>query len=60
MANDNVIAAQTINPTVIEFPTRNLGAYVVLYDNSGIHALNAYLSRRSASQSIEYQGRIQD
>lgn len=32
-----------MNATVVEFPTRNLGAYVVLYVNSGIHALKAYL-----------------
>jgi hypothetical protein len=44
-ANASVVAAQTIKATVIEFPTKNLGAYVVLYDSKGIHALNAYLSQ---------------
>ena len=44
-ASANVVAAQTIMATVIEFPTRNLGAYVVLYDSNGIHALKAYLSQ---------------
>lgn len=50
-ASANVVAAQTIKATVIEFPTKNLGAYVVLYDINGIHALKAYLCQ-SISETV--------
>lgn len=49
IASDSVNAAHTMNATVVEFPTRKRGAYVVLYVNSGIHALKAYLSLVSVS-----------
>lgn len=55
-ATVRVAAAQIISATVVVFPTKNRGAYVVLYVMSGIQALNAYLQISVLAQSAQVFG----